>query len=97
MIDFRDNGFSTNTKEHLSFELLAIDLNEVYDSLLIKKASLLGFSDGANLCLIFSKLYPERIDKMILNAPNARFEGFTFFAKRYMYFENIIWSVLPFF
>ena len=97
LIDFRDHGFSTNTKEHLSFELLASDLNEVYDNLSIKKASLLGFSDGANLCLIFSKLYPERIDKMILNAPNARFEGLTFSAKCYMYFENIIRSILPFF
>ncbi len=97
LIDFRDHGFSTNTKDHLSFELLASDLNEVYDYFSIKKANLLGFSDGANLCLVFSKLYPERIDKMILNAPNARFKGLTFTAKCYMYFENIIRSILPFF
>lgn len=97
LIDFRDHGFSTNTKDHLSFELLASDLKEVYDYFSIKKANLLGFSDGANLCLVFSKLYPEKIDKMILNAPNARFKGLTFSAKCYMYFENIIRSILPFF
>lgn len=97
LIDFRDHGFSTNTKDHLSFELLASDLNEVYDYFSINKANLLGFSDGANLCLVFSKLYPDKIDKMILNAPNARFNGLTFSAKCYMYFENIIRSILPFF
>lgn len=37
LIDFRDHGFSTNTKDHLSFELLASDLNEVYDYLSIKR------------------------------------------------------------
>lgn len=54
LIDFRDHGFSTNEKNKLNFELLANDLKEVYDQLGIKQASLLGFSDGANLCLVFS-------------------------------------------
>lgn len=77
LIDFRDHGFSTNTKDKLDFNILANDLKEVYDKLGIKKASLLGFSDGANLCLIFNKLYPDYVDKMVLNAPNARFKGVT--------------------
>ena len=46
LIDFRDHGFSTNTKDKLDFNILANDLKEVYDKLGIKKASLLGFSDG---------------------------------------------------
>lgn len=97
LIDFRDHGFSTNTKGRLDFNLLANDLNEVYEKLGIKRASLLGFSDGANLCLIFHKLYPDKINKMILNAPNARFNGLTLFGKIYMIIENAIWSILPFF
>ena len=97
LIDFRDHGFSTNEKNKLNFELLANDLKEVYDQLGIKHASLLGFSDGANLCLIFHKLYPNYVNKMILNAPNARFKGITFPAKVLMVLENIFWSILPFF
>ncbi len=97
LIDFRDHGFSTNTKGRLDFDLLANDLNEVFDQMGIKKANLLGFSDGANLCLIFNKLFPDKINKMILNAPNARFKGITFPAKVIMVLENILWSILPFF
>lgn len=97
LIDFRDHGYSTNAKDKLNFVLLANDLKEVYDKLGIKKASLLGFSDGANLCLIFHKLFPEYIDKLILNAPNARFNGITLPAKILMILENAFWSILPFF
>lgn len=97
LIDFRDHGFSTNTKDRLDFDLLARDLKEVYDYFGIKKANLLGFSDGANLCLIFHKLYPECLKKMVLNAPNARFKGITLPAKILMILENIFWSILPFF
>ena len=97
LIDFRDHGFSTNTKDKLDFNILANDLKEVYDKLGIKKASLLGFSDGANLCLIFNKLYPDYVDKMVLNAPNARFKGVTLPTKIAMLIENIFWSILPFF
>ena len=97
LIDFRDHGFSTNEKNKLNFELLANDLKEVYDKLGIKKASLLGFSDGANLCLIFHKLYSTCIDKLILDAPNARFKGITPPAKFLMILENIFWSIFPFF
>lgn len=97
LIDFRDHGFSTNTKGRLDFDLLANDLNEVFDQMGIKKVNLLGFSDGANLCLIFNKLFPDKINKMILNAPNARFKGITFPAKVIMVLENILWSILPFF
>lgn len=97
LIDFRDHGFSTNEKNKLNFELLASDLKEVYDQLGIKQASLLGFSDGANLCLVFHKLYPAYVNKMILNAPNARFKGITLPAKILMVLENIFWTILPFF
>lgn len=97
LIDFRDHGFSTNTKNKLDFDLLANDLKEVYDYFGLKKASLLGFSDGANLCLVFHKLFPTYIDKLILNAPNARFNGITLRAKVFMIIENVFWSILPFF
>ena len=97
LIDFRDHGFSTNNSKNLTFEIMANDLKQVFNYLGIKTASILGFSDGANLCLIFYKLYGERINKMILNAPNARFDGITLWGKVLIICENIFWKILPFF
>lgn len=97
LIDFRDHGFSDNNKDKLSFEIMANDLKQVYQALGLNKAHVLGFSDGANLALVFHKMYGEMIDKLILNAPNARFDGITPFAKVLMILENIVWTILPFF
>lgn len=45
----------------------------------------------------FHKLYPTYVNKMILNAPNARFKAITFSGKILMVLENIFWTILPFF
>lgn len=97
LIDFRDHGFSTNTKDSLTFDMMADDLREVYDRLKIKKAHVLGFSDGANLALVFNKKYPGLIKKLILNAPNARFDGVNKFGRALFKIENFIFRILPFF
>jgi pimeloyl-ACP methyl ester carboxylesterase len=34
-------------------------------------ADFLGFSDGANLAMVFARLYPEKVDHLILNAGNT--------------------------
>ncbi|WP_297789490.1 alpha/beta hydrolase [uncultured Anaerococcus sp.] len=97
LIDFRDHGRSGNTKDKLTFDLMANDLNEVFEKLGIKKSHLLGFSDGANLALVFSIKYPTLVNKLILNAPNTRFDGTKLFSKILSICENIFWNILPFF
>lgn len=97
LIDFRDHGNSGNTRDKLTFDLMADDLFEVFTKLKIKKAHILGFSDGANLALVFTLKFPCCVDKVILNAPNIRFDGTKLFSKAISLFENIFWNILPFF
>lgn len=97
LIDFRDHGRSTNASSKLSFEMMAKDLKEVFDHLAIKKAHLLGFSDGANLSLVFQMMYPDLTNKLVLNSPNVRFMGLTPLSRILIYMENFFWSLLPFF
>lgn len=97
LIDFRDHGRSTNASSKLSFEIMAKDLKEVFDHLAINKAHLLGFSDGANLALVFEMMYPDLTNKLVLNSPNVRFMGLTPLSRLLIYMENFLWSLLPFF
>lgn len=69
-IDTRGHGKSDPAEYDLTFEDLAEDLVDVLDVLKLVKVNVLGFSDGANLALIFAKHHPERIEKLILNSPN---------------------------
>ncbi len=51
--------------------MMAEDLKIVLDTLGVKKAHFLGFSDGGNLAIKFALTHPEYIDKLILNAANV--------------------------
>lgn len=69
-IDTRGHGKSDPIKDKLTFEDLSRDLLDILNFLKIDKANILGFSDGANIALVFAKNYPSRIKKLILNSPN---------------------------
>lgn len=70
-IDTRGQGNSTNKKTSAyTYEQFAKDLEDVMNALSIKKASLLGWSDGGNTALLFSLRHPERLEKMIVMGAN---------------------------
>jgi len=70
-IDTRGQGNSINKKTSpYTYEQFAKDLEEVMNALSIKKASLLGWSDGGNTALLFSLRHPERLEKVILMGAN---------------------------
>jgi len=70
-LDTRGQGNSVNYKSSpYTYEQFAIDLSAVMDALSIKKASLLGWSDGGNTALIFALKKPEKIEKMVLMGAN---------------------------
>ena len=48
----------------------ADDLYEFIQEQKIKKAHILGFSDGGNIALKFTLKYPEFVEKLILNGAN---------------------------
>lgn len=76
-IDSRNQGKSSSSKK-LSFKLMAKDILDVLDALHIKKADILGFSDGANIAMMFAKNYPSRVHKLILNSGNLKFSDVHF-------------------
>lgn len=71
VVDSRGHGRSTNTQSETSFQLMAEDLLHVMEAEQIDRADLLGFSDGANLAMVFASMFPKRVDHLILNAGNT--------------------------
>ncbi|MGM0173571.1 alpha/beta fold hydrolase [Enterococcus sp. DIV0800] len=71
VVDSRGHGRSTNTQKETSFQVMAEDLATIMDQEKVQQADLLGFSDGANLAMVFARMYPEKVDHLILNAGNT--------------------------
>ncbi|GFH39762.1 hydrolase [Lactococcus insecticola] len=88
-VDSRNHGKSGNSKK-LTFEIMARDLLDLLDALHLKKADILGFSDGANQAMVFAKNYPERVDKLILNAGNLTLSDLHFSAQLTSVLQNFV-------
>jgi pimeloyl-ACP methyl ester carboxylesterase len=64
LIDSHGHGRSTLGPNCLSYELMQSDDVEVMDTLHLKKASFVGWSDGAIISLIMAMKMPERVSKV---------------------------------
>lgn len=64
LIDSRGHGRSTLGDKALSYESMAADVLAVMDRLKLKKADIVGWSDGGILGLIIAMQYPQRLDKV---------------------------------
>lgn len=70
-VDTRGQGKSTDeTTGPLSYDLFADDMRQLLDSLQIKKANILGWSDGGNTGLIMADKYPEYVNKLAVMGAN---------------------------
>jgi len=70
-LDTRGQGNSINLSvAPYTYKQFADDLSAVMDALSIKKASLLGWSDGGNTAMVFALNHPERVHKMVLMGAN---------------------------
>ena len=74
-LDSRGHGASPRGEAPFSLWQFADDLHDFMDEHRIKKAHLLGFSDGGNIGLCFALKYPERIGKLIVDGANLFFDG----------------------
>jgi pimeloyl-ACP methyl ester carboxylesterase len=61
VIDSRGHGRSTRDSRPYSYELMASDVLAVMDALQLKKAALVGWSDGACTSLILAAQTPARV------------------------------------
>lgn len=69
-VDTRGHGVSAHGNAPFTLETFSEDLKNLLDFLNIKKANILGFSDGGNIALIFTLKYPEYVNRLILNGAN---------------------------
>jgi pimeloyl-ACP methyl ester carboxylesterase len=60
VVDSRGHGRSTRDERPFSYELMSSDVLAVMDALAVKKAALVGWSDGACIALILANQAPER-------------------------------------
>jgi len=75
VIDSRGHGRSEKKVKDLEFERMSRDVKEILDYENIKRASVLGFSDGGNVAARFVVDYPLSVEKLILNSANLTVNG----------------------
>ena len=74
-LDTRGHGKTARGEAMFSLEQFAEDLKHFLDSMRIKKAIILGFSDGGNIALIFTLKYQEYVKALIVNGANLSPSG----------------------
>lgn len=73
--DTRGHGRSPRGNAPFTLEQFAIDLDGLFDELNISHAHILGFSDGANIAMLFALEFPERVLSLVLAGANLCPEG----------------------
>lgn len=66
-LDTRGHGKSPRGAAPFTIRQFADDLLAFMDEHSIKRADILGFSDGGNIALMFALAHPERVNQLILN------------------------------
>ena len=74
-LDTRGHGRTPRGEKPFTIRQFADDLLGFMDGHQIKKAHLLGFSDGGNIAMIFAMRYPERTGCLILNGTSLNARG----------------------
>lgn len=74
-IDTRGHGKSPRGDAPFTLTQFAEDLKDFVDERKLDEIILLGFSDGANIALLFALKYPHYINKLILNGANCHPSG----------------------
>jgi pimeloyl-ACP methyl ester carboxylesterase len=75
LIDSRGHGRSTLDGRPLGYELMATDVVAVMDALSVRKAAVVGWSDGAILGLILAMKTPERVTQVFAFGANMDRRG----------------------
>ena len=68
-------GLDTDNPEGKGVKIINDPDYRFVDAQQLKKAHLLGFSDGGNIAMDFALRYPERVDRLILNGANLNPAG----------------------
>ena len=75
LIDSRGHGRSTLGPYPLSYELMQTDVLAVTDTLQLRKASFVGWSDGAIISLVMAMKHPDRVNTVYAFGANMNADG----------------------
>lgn len=70
VVDSRGHGRSTFDQQPISYELMASDVLGLMDQLGLKKASIVGWSDGGIIGLELAIHHPDRLNKVVAYGAN---------------------------
>ncbi|ALS00708.1 alpha/beta hydrolase [Enterococcus silesiacus] len=93
-VDSRGHARSTNTRNSLTFDEMAEDLYQIMKQEQVTQANIVGFSDGANLAMVFTKKYPEMVHRLVLNAGNTVIQGVRFPIRIFTAIEYVLLQFL---
>lgn len=71
VMESRGHGRSSRDQEPYGYDLMASDVIALLDHLKIKKAAIVGWSDGAIIGLDIAMKHPERVSKLFAFAANS--------------------------
>jgi pimeloyl-ACP methyl ester carboxylesterase len=74
-VDSRGHGRSTMTEQQISYALMASDIVALMDHLDVKRAQIIGWSDGGNIGLYLAINHPQRLIKVIASGANYNPSG----------------------
>lgn len=69
-VDSRAQGKSTDTRDSLSFEMMADDFSVLQDTLHIDKSYVIGWSDGGINALLLAMRHPDKVIKLASTGAN---------------------------
>jgi pimeloyl-ACP methyl ester carboxylesterase len=81
VMDSRGHGRSTRNSQPYGYDLMSSDVLALMDYLKIKKAAIVGWSDGAIIGLDIAMHHPERVSKLFAFAANSDPSGVADIAK----------------
>lgn len=71
-VDSRSQGKSTDTDQHLTYDQMASDINELLNILKIDSVNVWGQSDGGILSLLLAKDYPKKVRRALAFGANIQ-------------------------
>lgn len=76
-VDSRGHGKSEFGRAELTLGAMVIDLENVLSELEYKNVNIVGFSDGANIGMLFAIKNPDIVKKLVIIGGNYNFRGLT--------------------
>ncbi len=100
VVDSRAHGKSTDSKDSLSFEMMADDFSALLDTMHISKSYVIGWSDGGINALLLAMRHPDKVIKLASTGANLWPDSTALIPslwkdeqKHYNEFKNKTWAI----